>query len=129
GMPEMLQVTAALVGQGLGGEVMLITDGRFSGATRGLMIGHIAPEAALGGPIALLHEGDMITVDIEARHLATDLSDEVLAERRRAWSPPPPHYLSGVLAKFAQMVTQADEGAITNTFVLPAQAPAHAGPP
>lgn len=119
GMQEMLQVTAALVGQGLGGTVMLITDGRFSGATRGLMIGHIAPEAAVGGPIALLREGDIIAVDVEARYLAVELSEDELAERRRVWSPAKPHYASGVMAKYAYMVTQADDGAVTNIFVLP----------
>ena len=123
GMQEMLQVTAALVGQGLGGSVMLITDGRFSGATRGLMIGHIAPEAAVGGPLALLREGDVITVDVEARQLAVELSYDELAERRRAWSPPAPHYTSGVIAKYAHMVTQADDGAITNIFGLPSAPP------
>jgi dihydroxy-acid dehydratase len=114
GMREMLQVTAAIVGQGLGGEVMLITDGRFSGATRGLMIGHIAPEAAVGGAIGLLKEGDIINVDIEARSINVELSDEELNERRKAWTPPAPHYLSGVMAKYARLVAQADDGAVTN---------------
>lgn len=115
GMQEMLQVTAALVGQGLGGSVMLITDGRFSGATRGLMIGHVAPEAAVGGPIGLLREGDIITVDIDARSLNVELSDEELIERKREWQPPAPHYIGGVMAKYARLVSQADDGAVTNS--------------
>lgn len=115
GMQEMLQVTAALVGQGLGGSVMLITDGRFSGATRGLMIGHVAPEAAIGGPIGLINEGDIITIDVDARSLNVELSDEELIERKRAWLPPAPHYISGVMAKYARLVAQADDGAVTNS--------------
>jgi dihydroxy-acid dehydratase len=114
GMQEMLQVTAALVGQGLGGDVMLLTDGRFSGATRGLMIGHVAPEAAVGGPIALIQEGDMIAVDVEVRSLNVDLSDEELAARQSKWTAPAPHYTSGVMAKYAHLVKQADQGAVTN---------------
>ncbi|MDZ4768981.1 MAG: dihydroxy-acid dehydratase [Chloroflexota bacterium] len=115
GMREMLQVTAAIVGQGLGEQVMLITDGRFSGATRGLMIGHIAPEAMVGGAIGLLHEGDIIVVDIDARTLDVELSEEALESRRRAWQPPTPHYASGVMAKYARLVAQADDGAVTNS--------------
>ncbi|HKD75307.1 MAG TPA: dihydroxy-acid dehydratase, partial [Ktedonobacterales bacterium] len=115
GMQEMLQVTAALVGQGLGGDVMLITDGRFSGATHGLMIGHVAPEAAVGGPIGLLREGDTISVDVDARSLNVMLSDDELAQRKADWAPPPPRYTSGVMAKYAFLVAQADDGAITNT--------------
>jgi dihydroxy-acid dehydratase len=121
GMQEMLQVTAALVGQGLGSSIMLMTDGRFSGATHGLMIGHVAPEAAVGGPIGLLREGDLITVDVEARSLNVELSAEELAERRRTWAPPPPHYASGVMAKYAALVAQADDGAITNRAHLASQ--------
>ncbi|MFO7324003.1 MAG: dihydroxy-acid dehydratase [Chloroflexota bacterium] len=116
GMQEMLQITAALVGQGLGDSVMLITDGRFSGATRGLMIGHIAPEAAVGGPIGLLREGDIITVDIDSRSLNVELSDDELNARHRAWQPPAPHYVNGVFAKYARLVAQADDGAVTNTL-------------
>ncbi len=116
GMQEMLQVTAALVGQGLGADVALITDGRFSGATRGVMIGHVAPEAAVGGPIGLLREGDTITIDIDTRALNVELSDEELAERRRQWQPPTPRYKSGVFAKYARTAAQADDGAVTNTF-------------
>jgi len=115
GMQEMLQVTAALVGQGLGSDVMLITDGRFSGATRGLMIGHVAPEAAVGGPIGLLQEGDTIMVDVENRRISMDVSDAEIAVRRAAWQPPQPHYHSGVLAKYARLAAQADDGAVTNT--------------
>jgi dihydroxy-acid dehydratase len=115
GMQEMLQVTAALVGQGLGGSVMLVTDGRFSGATKGLMIGHIAPEAAVGGPIGLLREGDIITVDVPARSLNVELSDAELNARKRQWQPPTPPYRSGVMAKYAHQVAQADDGAVTNT--------------
>jgi dihydroxy-acid dehydratase len=118
GMQEMLQVTAALVGQGLGGDVMLITDGRFSGATHGLMIGHVAPEAAVGGPIGLLREGDTVSVDVDARSLDVKLSDDELARRKADWTPPPPRYTSGVMAKYAYLVAQADDGAITNTVAL-----------
>jgi dihydroxy-acid dehydratase len=115
GMREMLQVTAAIVGQGLGQDVMLITDGRFSGATRGLMIGHIAPEAMVGGTIGLLEEGDIINVDIDARTLNVELSEAELAERRSRWQPPQPHYHNGVLAKYARLTAQADDGAVTNS--------------
>lgn len=114
GMREMLGVTAAISGQGLGKEVLLITDGRFSGATRGLCIGHIAPEAMLGGPIGLVQEGDLIEVDVNARRLSLLVDDETLAVRKAAWSAPMPHYLSGVLAKYAATARQADDGAVTN---------------
>lgn len=115
GMQEMLQVTAALAGQGLGGSVALLTDGRFSGATRGLMLGHVAPEAAVGGPIGLIHEGDILEIDVEARSVNVELSDAQLAGRRAAWQPPQPHYISGVFAKYARLVAQADDGAVTNS--------------
>jgi dihydroxy-acid dehydratase len=115
GMREMLQVTAAIVGQGLGEDVMLITDGRFSGATRGLMVGHVAPEAMVGGPIGLIEEGDRITVDVEARSLSVALSDAELAARKARWTAPAPHYRSGVLAKYARQTAQADDGAVTNS--------------
>ncbi len=115
GMREMLQVTAALVGQGLGSDVMLLTDGRFSGGTRGLMIGHCAPEAAVGGAIGLLQEGDIINVDIEARSLSVELSDAELKARRDAWQPPTPNYAGGVMAKYARLVAQANDGAVTNS--------------
>ena len=113
GMREMLQITAALFGQGLGSKVGLITDGRFSGGTRGLMIGHTAPEAAVGGPIALLQEGDRITIDVSQRLLEVDLSAAELAGRRAEWQPPQPNYTKGVMAKYAQLVSQANDGAVT----------------
>jgi dihydroxy-acid dehydratase len=113
GMREMLGVTGAIVGQGLGDSVALITDGRFSGATHGLMVGHVAPEAAAGGPIALLREGDIITLDVKARRMDVDAK---LDERRAQWKPPAPRYTSGVMAKYARLVTSASEGAITNAF-------------
>lgn len=114
GMREMLGVTAAISGQGLGRDVLLITDGRFSGATRGLCVGHIAPEAMLGGPIGLLQEGDLIEVDIPARRISVLVSDEILAERCAQWTAPPPHYRSGVMAKYAKTALQANDGAVTN---------------
>jgi dihydroxy-acid dehydratase len=111
GMREMLQVTAALVGQGLGDSVCLVTDGRFSGATKGLMIGHVAPEAAVGGPLAALREGDMVVVDVGRRSI--DVEEVDLTERLREWSPPESHYRGGVFAKYAAQVRSASEGAIT----------------
>src|SRR3712207_200811 len=113
GMREMLGVTAALVGQGLGETVALLTDGRFSGATRGLMAGHVAPEAAHRGPIAALREGDAVTFDIEARTLNVDLSDEEIEARLADWTDPLPRYETGVFAKYAALVSSASEGAIT----------------
>ena len=113
GMREMLQVTAAIVGEGLGEEVALLTDGRFSGATRGLMVGHVAPEAAKGGPIAALREGDEVTIDVEARKLEVALSDDEIAARVAAYEQPEPAYASGVLAKYARSVGSASHGAIT----------------
>ena len=113
GMREMLGVTAALTGAGLGEHVALLTDGRFSGATRGLMAGHVAPEAAVGGPIAAVQEGDIITFDINARRLDVEVSDAVLKERLSTWRPPAPRYTSGVMAKYAALVSSAAEGAIT----------------
>jgi dihydroxy-acid dehydratase len=113
GMREMLGVTAAIVGQGLGESVALLTDGRFSGATRGLMAGHVAPEAAHRGPIAALREGDRITVDVENRTLSVDLSDEEIQNRLEDWRDPQPRYETGVFAKYASLVTSASEGAIT----------------
>jgi dihydroxy-acid dehydratase len=112
-MREMLQVTAAIVGEGLGEEVALLTDGRFSGATRGLMAGHVAPEAVTGGPIAAIREGDEISFDVEARRLDVALSDEEIASRVAAYRPPEPLYRSGVMAKYAASVSSAAEGAIT----------------
>jgi dihydroxy-acid dehydratase len=113
GMQEMLSVTAALVGEGLGGDVALLTDGRFSGGTHGLMIGHVAPEAALGGPIALVTEGDEIVIDVDARRLDLLVDEGELARRRAGWTPPAPRYLGGVLAKYAALVSSASEGAVT----------------
>jgi dihydroxy-acid dehydratase len=111
-MQEMLGVTAAIVGQGLGDSVALVTDGRFSGATKGVMIGHVAPEAAVGGPLAAVEEGDTIIIDTPARRLDVDLTDEVIAERLARWSPPEPAYTQGVLAKYRALVSQANDGAI-----------------
>ena len=113
GMQEMLSVTSAIIGRGLGETTMLITDGRFSGATRGPMIGHVSPEAAIGGPIALLEEGDIVVMDAEKGELSVRLSDAVLAERRLAWQPRPPNYERGVLAKYAKLVSSASLGAVT----------------
>jgi dihydroxy-acid dehydratase len=113
GMREMLHVTAAIVGEGLGEEVALITDGRFSGATHGFMVGHVAPEAFRRGPIAALRDGDEITLDVEARQLSVALSDDEIAARLADWSPPPPRYTRGVLAKYAALVSSASEGAVT----------------
>ncbi|MGH2694325.1 MAG: dihydroxy-acid dehydratase [Actinomycetota bacterium] len=115
GMREMLQVTAAIVGEGLGDAVALVTDGRFSGATRGLMVGHVAPEAANGGPIAALRDGDEIEIDVGARELRVRLSDDELGKRLADWTPPPPRYRSGVFAKYAATVASASEGAITTS--------------
>ncbi len=110
GMREMLAVTAALVGQGLSDSVALITDGRFSGATHGFMIGHVAPEAAHGGPIAHIRDGDRIAVDVEARTISVDAD---IQARARGWTPPPPRYTSGAFAKYAQLVSSASQGAVT----------------
>ncbi len=113
GMREMLGVTAAIVGAGIGDSVALLTDGRFSGATHGLMAGHVAPEAANGGPIAVVRDGDMIKFDVEARRLDVELSDEEIRSRLSQWKPPPPRYKSGVMAKYAKLVSSASEGAVT----------------
>jgi dihydroxy-acid dehydratase len=113
GMREMLGVTAALVGQGLGESVALLTDGRFSGATRGLMVGHVAPEAAVGGPIAALRDGDTVVIDTAARKLEVELPAGELESRLRAWKPPRPHYATGVFAKYAALVSSASQGAVT----------------
>ncbi|MGQ9753708.1 MAG: dihydroxy-acid dehydratase [Thermaceae bacterium] len=112
GMPEMLSVTSAIVGEGLGSEVALLTDGRFSGGTRGLMVGHIAPEAFIGGPIALLEEGDRIRIDVENRRLEVLLPEEELQRRKAHWEPRPPAFTHGLFARYAQLVQQADRGAI-----------------
>ena len=112
-MREMLGVTAALVGQGLGETVALLTDGRFSGATRGLMAGHVAPEAAHRGPIAALKDGDTVTFDIESRTLDVDLTPEEIESRLEEWTEPEPRYATGVMAKYAALVSSASKGAIT----------------
>lgn len=113
GMREMLAVTAALVGAGLGDSVALLTDGRFSGATHGLMAGHVAPEAAVGGPIAALRNGDVVVFDVNARRLDVELSEEEIRSRLSRWSPPAPRYTTGVMAKYAKLVSSASEGALT----------------
>jgi dihydroxy-acid dehydratase len=113
GMREMLAVTGAIQGQGLGESVALLTDGRFSGGTHGLMIGHVAPEAALGGPIAFVEEGDTITIDVDRKALDLDVGPDVLATRRAAWRAPEPAYRSGVMAKYAALVSSASIGAVT----------------
>ncbi len=114
GMREMLGVTAALVGQGLGESVALLTDGRFSGATRGLMAGHVAPEAAHRGPIAAVRDGDTVTLDITNRTLSVDLSDDEIESRLASWTEPEPRYSTGVMAKYAALVSSASEGAVTS---------------
>jgi len=112
GMREMLGVTGAIMGQGLGDSVALVTDGRFSGATRGLMVGHVAPEAAAGGPIAFIRDGDIVTLDIKAQRLDVDAD---LASRKQAgWKPPERRYKTGALAKYAFLVSSASEGAVTS---------------
>jgi dihydroxy-acid dehydratase len=108
----MLVVTAAIVGQGFKDSVALITDGRFSGASHGLMIGHVSPEAAVGGPIALLRDGDIVSVDVERRSLNVELSDAELGARRAEWKAPVPRYTHGVFAKYAKLVTSASKGAV-----------------
>jgi dihydroxy-acid dehydratase len=129
GMREMLGVTAAIVGQGLGGSVALLTDGRFSGATRGLMAGHVAPEAAHGGPIALVLDGDIISFDVARRRLDVEVPAAELARRRKRWQPPAPPYTSGVMAKYAYLVTSASEGAVTAAGPEQAVARARQGRP
>jgi dihydroxy-acid dehydratase len=112
GMREMLGVTAAIVGEGLGGEVALVTDGRFSGATRGLMVGHVAPEAARGGPITAVEEGDLIAIDVETRKLEVEVAREVFDARLARWQPRRPRYATGVFARYAALVSSASEGAV-----------------
>jgi dihydroxy-acid dehydratase len=115
GMREMLGVTGAIVGEGLDESVALVTDGRFSGATRGLMLGHVAPEAARGGPIALVRDGDTITINLDDRRLELDVPESVLVERRAAWTAPPPRFTSGVFGRYAAHVSSASQGAILGT--------------
>ncbi|MEO0538085.1 MAG: dihydroxy-acid dehydratase [Cyanobacteria bacterium P01_A01_bin.123] len=114
GMREMLAPTSAIIGAGLGDAVGLITDGRFSGGTYGMVVGHVAPEAAVGGNIALVQEGDPITIDADARLLQLNVSDQVLAARRAAWQPPTPRYTKGILAKYAKLVSSSSQGAVTD---------------
>ncbi|HWS85595.1 MAG TPA: dihydroxy-acid dehydratase [Pyrinomonadaceae bacterium] len=114
GMREMLAPTSAIIGAGLGDAVALITDGRFSGGTYGMVVGHVAPEAAVGGPLALVEEGDSVTVDAEARLLNLNVNEEELARRRAAWAPPPPRHTRGVLAKYARLVSSSSLGAVTD---------------
>ena len=113
GMREMLGVTAAIMGAGLGDKVALLTDGRFSGATRGLMAGHVSPEAVAGGPIAAIRDGDVITFDLKQRRLDMAVSDDEIARRLASYQPPAPRYTTGVMAKYASLVSSASEGAIT----------------
>ena len=114
GMQEMLAVTGAITGQGLGDSVLLMTDGRFSGATYGPMIGHVAPESAVGGPIGLVQDGDIINMDVESRSLNVDISEDEMQERKKAWEPPVSKYKRGVLAKYAKLVGSASKGAVTS---------------
>jgi dihydroxy-acid dehydratase len=116
GMPEMLAPTGALVGQGLGESVGLITDGRFSGGTWGMVVGHVAPEAAAGGTIAFIHEGDSITIDAHQLLLQLNVSDEEIAKRRAAWTAPKPRYTRGVQAKFAFNASTASKGAVLDDY-------------
>ena len=111
-MREMLAVTAALVGVGLGESVALLTDGRFSGATHGLMVGHVTPEAAVGGPIAALRNGDLVEFDVAGRQLNVELSEKELAQRLRNWKEPAPRYPGGVMGRYARLVGSASEGAV-----------------
>lgn len=116
-MREMLAVTAAVVGKGLGESVGLITDGRFSGGTHGLVVGHVAPEAQVGGPLAALKNGDSITIDADRRQLRVDLSLKEIRARLKKWKKPPLRYKTGVLAKYASLVSSASEGAITRPLL------------
>jgi len=116
GMPEMLAPTGALIGEGLGESVGLITDGRFSGGTWGMVVGHVAPEAAVGGTIALVHEGDSITIDARQLLLQLNVSEEEIARHRAAWKAPAPRYTRGVLAKFARNASTASRGAVLDAF-------------
>jgi dihydroxy-acid dehydratase len=121
GMREMLSITSSVVGAGLGESVALVTDGRFSGATRGLMVGHVAPEAARGGPLAALEDGDVVTIDVDAGALDVDVPDDEIARRLAAWTPPPPRFASGVFARYAATVGSASDGAVL--FSAPAARP------
>jgi dihydroxy-acid dehydratase len=126
-MREMLSVTSAVVGAGLGESVTLVTDGRFSGATRGLMVGHVSPEAVRGGPIAALREGDRITVDVDAAELTVDLAADELAARLAAYEPPAPAFTSGVLGRYCALVGSASEGATLRRELVPLAGPGGRG--
>jgi len=117
GMREMLSPTSAINGRGLSKDVALITDGRFSGGSHGFVIGHITPEAFDGGPIALIEDGDRVTVDAERREITLHVADDVLAQRRSRWRPPAPYATRGALAKFARLVSSASEGAVTDKYL------------
>jgi len=112
-MRELLHVTAAMIGEGLGAAVALVTAGRFSGATHGFMVGHVSPEASKGGPIAALHDGDIVVIDVAAKELRVELSDDEIAARLAGVVYPQPRYTAGVFAKYAAMVSSASEGAVT----------------
>jgi dihydroxy-acid dehydratase len=114
GMPEMLSVTALIVGKGLGGKVALITDGRFSGGSHGFVVGHVSPEAQVGGPISLLKNGDIITINSDIQEIKVEVSEEELAARAQEWVQPPLKVNSGVLAKYAKLVSSASKGAVTD---------------
>jgi dihydroxy-acid dehydratase len=116
GMPEMLAPTGALIGAGLGESVGLITDGRFSGGTWGMVVGHVAPEAAAGGLIAFIHEGDSVTIDSKNLLLQLNVTDDVIAQRKQGWVPPKPRYTRGVQAKFAFNASSASKGAVLDAF-------------
>jgi dihydroxy-acid dehydratase len=117
GMREMLGPTSAVMGMGLGKEVALITDGRFSGGSHGFVVGHITPEAFLGGTIGILEEGDSITIDAVTNRIDVNISDEEIARRKAAWTQPAPRYTHGVLAKYAKLVSTASEGAVTDKYL------------
>jgi dihydroxy-acid dehydratase len=118
-MREMLSVTASVIGAGIGDSVVLVTDGRFSGATRGLMVGHVSPEAARGGPLAVVQDGDVIAIDVDEGTLIVELDDRELAERLAGWQPSPPRYDVGVFARYRALVSSASDGAV---LVPPASA-------
>ena len=113
-MPEMLKPSSALMGYGLGKDVALLTDGRFSGGSHGFLIGHIVPEAAEGGPIALVEDGDVIVIDAENNKIDLLVDEEIMAERRKKWTPPEPRYKRGTLAKYATLVSDASKGCVTD---------------
>ena len=116
-MREMLAVTAAIVGQGLGEKVAMITDGRFSGATRGFMIGHVAPEAIMGGPISIVKNGDLIAIDITRGRIDLKITREEIQLRQKKWRPKAPRYVKGALAKYSTLVRSASEGAVTDALI------------